>query len=146
VSTRLLFALLFTFFILACSSIEKKPPADCFKLRQGSFSYRLDDNWVAVERTATEQTESFPSTGLFMKFRINWKSDCEYELVLSKYFQDGNVLELDTGEVPSVQVKIIEVKANYFVTMTKTKGNSPSRDTLRINSLSSPKSMNETFK
>lgn len=74
--------------LLSCSSMQKN--IDCSKFRQGEFELhsRYDNSVSLIQRNDSIQTEYNKSTGLIVKAKIKWASQCEYEL---QYFQQTKI-------------------------------------------------------
>ncbi|MET4083725.1 hypothetical protein ABIB40_003697 [Pedobacter sp. UYP30] len=72
----------FLFFLSVTSfwSCQTKK-SNCLKFKTGTFVYKeaLLKN-VVIERTKKIQKEYDSKTGLKINYKINWVSDCEYEL------------------------------------------------------------------
>jgi hypothetical protein len=53
----------------------------CFTFKTGLYAYRDDSsNAVLIKRTRTIQQETNKKNGVITRFKINWLSDCSYEI------------------------------------------------------------------
>lgn len=73
-----------------------------------------------VERTATEQIETDLKTGKYIKFKVRWTSDCEYELL----FLEGNSEQCNFFRNRKLTIKITDVYADGYKFEGKLDGSS----------------------
>lgn len=63
-----------------------------------------------IDRTESEQVETDLKTGLFLRFKIRWISECEYELL----FVEGNSDQSSFFKNRILTVRITDVYADGF--------------------------------
>lgn len=66
------------FTLLGCSSTT------CEEFKTGRFGYQEKPGDIVIERFETKQFERSKSEGFEDEYKIIWKNDCEYQLVLMK--------------------------------------------------------------
>lgn len=110
-----LLGVLFLLIISGCSSRKEK--LDCTRFKEGSFTYQFDitHHNVSVKRFPKYQVEINRSTGATSKFRIDWISDCRYELTMIETTANYSPEVLKKMKNTVVNVEIIDVDDNYYV-------------------------------
>ena len=73
----------------------------CLKFKTGKFTYMDDSsNAVDITRTSHKQEEFIQSSGILIKFKVKWFSECEYHLTQTwsnskqKRKQNGSVTKV----------------------------------------------------
>jgi len=67
--------------LLSLSAFAQQDTAQCLQFKTGVFAYRDDSsNAVLIRRTANRQEETIKKSGITTKFKINWLSNCSYEI------------------------------------------------------------------
>ena len=70
------------FLLIAASAFGQTDNAECRKFRSGSFYYVNETgDTVHITRNGRRQQERNMKTKVLTKFRMNWTSDCSYELL-----------------------------------------------------------------
>lgn len=87
--------------------------SDCHRFKNGKFF--LPDHKgeeYLIERKGKVQTET-ESTGLKMKFKVEWINDCTYTLRFKKMLSNPENIKISKDWV--VRVEIIETKENSYI-------------------------------
>lgn len=95
-----------------CSN-KNTTKADCKMARQGKFKYLTNDSDTSayILRQGDYHTEYFEGGKYYSKFKMNWLSDCEYELTFIET-NDAKLDFLKKGDI--VRVKISNVTATTY--------------------------------
>jgi hypothetical protein len=107
---QFLFAILSTF--VTFFSYSQTKPTDCSLFKTGNFAYRdssTNSIWE-IKRTKKKQLEKNNITGVVIKQKIRWVSDCEYELTQIW----SNKKEWRKGNFRSRIYTIISVSENIY--------------------------------
>lgn len=121
-----------TCYLLLQSLFSTAQSFDCYKFREGRFR-TADPNAggiILTERRGGYQTETYEALKLIIRFRINWTSNCAFNLVLDKVTRNDNKINIPANA--NVQVKIIATdKQSYTqqVSSSVTNGNTISQVT-----------------
>lgn len=84
---------------------------DCSKFRTGKYTYKEEPyNNVIVKRTRNRQKEHQTTTGLKIKYKIEWTGHCEYKLIRLW----SNDKEINEGKGSEIEVKITSVHNNEY--------------------------------
>lgn len=111
------FAVLILFVLASCADTPK--PLDCKQYKNGK--YRFNFNYggrivqFVVERNNGNQTERCAELGAFGYFKVNWKDDCNYQLV---YLNGADSLPPEAKERRRKMVtytKILSGTDNYYL-------------------------------
>lgn len=110
-------ALIVTFIILNFSLTISAQNKACIDIKNGNFKY-LDSqsNEFIVQRKDSIQIDSCKSVNFVIHSKINWKSDCEYEMTIYKVN--------DTLYTPIIgktfEFKIVNIENDSITLITKT--------------------------
>ena len=121
------------FFVSSCSDKEYRP--DCSTIRNGKFEYRggFSNKHFTFERDDSIQIEKDTDTGFGMKFKIEWKDECDYELTLISFIIAGKDSLIKKSEFAPVKTEVLKVTKNYYVCRSAMQGeNTIRRDTMLI--------------
>lgn len=83
---------------------------DCSILKNSSFTYRVAKNNVLVEFKDNEYIEYHLDKKYYIKSKIEWESDCEYNLVIKEVtlpnfpFKEGTKLHIIITQVKGNRV------------------------------------------
>jgi hypothetical protein len=104
--------------LLSFSSVNSQSnhDLDCSKFKNGTFEMNLDGMKIITDRNEEIQIEK--SKLGFSKYKVNWKSDCEYELELTE--TNLEFMENSIGWV--FQVKIMDTKENEYTYECRVEG------------------------
>lgn len=73
--------LLSLIFLVIISGTLYAQDTTCTQYHKGKFTYTDSaNNTILVKRKNNFQVETNQTTGVWINFRITWKSDCEYQL------------------------------------------------------------------
>ena len=81
---------------------------NCAILKNSSFSYKMGGQKVLVEFKGNEYTEYHQEKKYYIKSKIEWISDCEYNLVI----QEVNLPDFPFEKNNTLHVTITKVKGN----------------------------------
>lgn len=123
---RVLLIFLTTAFLLSCSGKQKVP---CSKFHNGSFRIRSANSVAGfvIERTDSIQIETNDRSGVVRKYRVNWKNECEYTLLLMEEEDDerpglrGRNLFDSISRIPT-STTIISTTDDHYVFSTRKRG------------------------
>jgi len=93
-----------------------KDYSDCTKIRTGKFYYttKLKRNKVEVYRSDSVQIETDLVTGLVLRSKINWESNCQYSLRIKILTEDNpDSQNQKYVEVP-ITIKILAVEKEFY--------------------------------
>lgn len=120
--------LLFTSFSASkCFSQE----IDCSNFKTGKFFYTPPNGGdVTIKRTNKKQIERYNDENQRFIFKITWKNNCEYTLVLHR---TNGVTKKIKKEIigTTLHCKVLKAELDYYV-VTIQSTNSPSTETLTI--------------
>jgi len=125
--------ILFPLFVSSCSDKEDK--LDCINIKKGKFEYRggLTKKHYSVERTDSIQIERDEDTGLGMKFKIEWKGECDYIHTPLSFIINGKDSIIERSGPPLIKARILKVTRNYYICRPSIEGeNIVHRDTMLI--------------
>ena len=72
---------IFIFSLIILSGNLYSQENNCAQYHKGKFTYTDSaNNVIMVKRKKNFQVETNQATGVWVNFRITWKSDCEYQL------------------------------------------------------------------
>jgi hypothetical protein len=101
--------------LLSCGSRNRK--LDCNRFKAGKFLYysKLDGRTITIERNDSIQTEINKANGHFVKAKIKWTHDCQYELTYM-----GEATSSADAIVPYIRshplkTEILEAGKDYFI-------------------------------
>ncbi len=105
----------FIIFIFSLSILAQSK--DCIDIKNGSFKY-LDSrsNEFIVQRKDSIQVDSCKSVNFVIHSKINWKSDCEYEMTIYKV--NDTLYNPIIGK--TFEFKIIKIENDSITLITKT--------------------------
>jgi hypothetical protein len=116
----------FTFFcLLSLSSCAPQPEkVDCSKFRKGRFLYHseYDHSTTTIERNDSIQTETKNESGYFLKMKIRWTSDCDYELTFLDEIKTPTDSAPDYFKMHPLNTKILRSTSNYYIFESKMEG------------------------
>jgi hypothetical protein len=109
--------LIITFIIFIFSLSISAQSKDCIDIKNGSFKY-LDSqsNEFIVQRRDSIQVDSCKSVNFVIHSKINWKSDCEYEMTIYKV--NDTLYNPIIGK--TFEFKIIKIENDSIRLITKT--------------------------
>jgi len=87
----------------------------CSIMHNGKFKYTSDNEEVIVTIQDSSFTESYQGGKYFIKAQLEWLSDCEYAIVITKVNAPGMMYA--TGDEINVKINRVEGK-NIFYTAT----------------------------
>jgi len=80
--------------------------ASCSIMKEGKFRYQnIDDTTAYVEIDKTDHTEYYNSGKYYIKSRLKWITDCQYEMTMLKNtipdfpFKPGDVMTVTINKV-----------------------------------------------
>lgn len=92
-------------------SQEETMILNCEKFRSGEYTYQEGSyKSVIVTRNTEEQIEHELISGLIIKYKINWTSDCEY--VLTQFWSNNIAVAKLNGS--KIYVKIIQILGEKY--------------------------------
>jgi hypothetical protein len=97
--------------------ISKFDPSDCQKFREGKFIIKEDTSGFYIVRKDGIQHEVFDFLNSDMELKVDWLTDCEYNLVFVKN-KNKKFSYYETGEI--INVKISEIRGNEYDCIVKT--------------------------
>ena len=108
---KTIFLILFSFSSIAAFA----QPFDCSKFKEGKFrtADRNVGSIIITERKGGYQTESNEALKLVIRFRINWKDDCNYTLSIDKIVRNENKIAIPSNT--EVKVKIVETSRSSYI-------------------------------
>lgn len=99
------------FSITSIFSQEETVILDCEKFRSGKYTYQeASYKSVIVTRNTEEQVEHELISGLIVKYKIDWSSDCEY--VLTQFWSNNTAVAKLNGS--KIYVKIIQISGDKY--------------------------------
>jgi hypothetical protein len=90
---------------------------DCKIMHQGKFKYMADAEEVIVTIQDSSMTEYHQGGKYTIKTRIDWVSDCEYNITVLKVTVPS--FALGTGDEVNVKINRIEGKEIYYTLTVK---------------------------
>lgn len=112
---------------IAASCGSNRGNAGCSRFRTGNFLLAGEgiDSFY-IERTGAFQQEINHSTGTEKTYKVNWISDCEYELILRDtkrtYTPERKEAVLDSLSGILTTVKIVETGDSYYLFEARKEG------------------------
>jgi hypothetical protein len=101
------------------SCTEKRKAPDCSTVKTGKFEYRgVGKEVIKIDRNDSMQFEKDENTGLFMKFKVEWKTPCTYKLKAATFLLNGRDSVIDPSELPDMETEILQVTKNYYICQT----------------------------
>lgn len=121
-----------------CLSFIDKPVADCNQYKFGKFYIynKVSKQRINIERKDSLQIETNVETGDITIMKVNWKTECEYELFfnymtpkeVSKSKRSQTVVETFT-DIP-LRIKILSGTDSYYVFEASKQGFKSLKDTI----------------
>jgi hypothetical protein len=107
--------ILCSLFIPSCS--EKKDKLDCSTVKKGKFEYKggFWNKHFSIERDDSIQIERDEDTGFGMRFKIEWKEGCEYELTPLSFIINGKDSAIENLDSRRMNTQILKVTGNYYI-------------------------------
>lgn len=103
------YKLLFLFSLVALMSFDKK---DCSSLKNNTFTYRYAKKDVLVVFGVNDYIEYHNKKKHFIKSEIDWKSNCEYDLIIKETNLPDFPFKVRT--ILSIKVNKIRGKKVYY--------------------------------
>lgn len=104
-------------FLINFSTLAQEKKCSDFKI--GNFKYSKEEyKRYKVVRHDSTQIETDTITGAKMEGSINWKSDCEYELIYTKVSEP----KYDKAIGQKLKVEIIKITGNTILCKTEGRG------------------------
>jgi hypothetical protein len=91
------------------------PSNECKLMHDGKFKYMSDNEEVIVTISDSNFMESYQGGKYFVKAQIDWLTDCEYNLVITKVNAPG--MMYTPGDEINVKINRVEGR-NIFYTAT----------------------------
>jgi hypothetical protein len=91
------------------------PSGDCSIMHNGRFRYTADNEEVIVTINDSSFTESYDGGKHYVKAQLDWLSECEYNIVITKVNAPGMMYK--PGDEINVKINRVEGK-NVFYTAT----------------------------
>jgi hypothetical protein len=91
-------------------SFDSNAQVNCQKFKNGTFCYPSMPGKISVRKDSIQ--ESYNDGRLEMLWKVNWLSECKYEMVCLKIFVD--TYEIDVGD--RIVAEIIETDESCFNT------------------------------
>lgn len=112
---------IFTFLLVMLSCGTGKDKMNCQDVRDGRFQIKMPEGyWLDVERKGSVQEEYNPDSDTLTLFRVNWISDCEYELIKTQR-RKKDAPPADSSSIrtilndPPLSVAITAVSVSFYV-------------------------------
>jgi hypothetical protein len=94
-----------------------KPVDGCSIMHGGKFRYMADKEEVIVTINDSEFMESYQGGKYFIKAQLEWLSNCEYNLVITKVNAPGAMYT--TGDEIDVKINHVEGNNIYYTASVK---------------------------
>jgi hypothetical protein len=94
---------------------------DCSRFKTGSFVFhnRFTETNILINRNDSIQTSIDEKTGIGNKCRVQWTSDCEYDLTFLAFIIHGKDTTVGSFENAKGKTTILTTANNYYVSDTK---------------------------
>lgn len=118
ITDKLVSVFIFCAFILtqSCSSGTN---TDCQKHKNGDFIYRTktieNEIIINISRQNSIQLETDRKTGYYSKFKVNWTSDCAYELLLEESTFPAKHIAPDSRKTDPLKVEILNSTDDFYI-------------------------------
>ena len=123
--------LIISVLFISCASAPK--PEDCARFKVGRFQIRsefADGAITNISRNAFTQTETDVRTGIVIREKIRWISDCEYELTFTSSKGDNADTMVEFLKANTLTTKIISTAPNYYIFQSSVEGGRILTDTM----------------
>lgn len=130
---NLISVLLISVLVISCTSSPK--PEDCARFKVGKFQIRSEFANGAItniSRNGFFQTETDAKTGIVVREKIRWISDCEYELTFFSSKGDSADTMFEFLKANTLSTKIISTAANYYIFESGVNGGPILTDTMMV--------------
>lgn len=118
-TVQILVVCFLTLLLLTSNNIRIQPE-NCTILHEGTFEYGNSDFEVKVVIKGNKHTEFHANGKYIIKSKINWVSDCEYNMTMTKITIPN--FPYKAGDIMNVKINKIEGKDIYYTSTVK--GNS----------------------
>lgn len=123
---------------VAAISIPGKSGSDCVRYKFGKFYIynKASKQRINIERKDSLQIETNTETGDITVMKVNWTTNCEYELLFNyttpKEVSKSKKSQAEVGIPANIpfRIKILSGTENYYVFEASKQGLKPLRDTV----------------
>jgi hypothetical protein len=114
---------LFTLCLFSCAG-KVKNNMDCSHFKTGSFVFhnRFTQTNIHIERTDSIQTSIDEKTRIGNKCRVQWTSECEFDLTFLAFIINGRDTVVGSYENTKGKTTILKMTNTYYISETKLDG------------------------
>lgn len=94
-----------------------KPPDDCKIMREGKFTYTAGEEIITVTIKDSTHTEYHNEGKYFIKSKIDWVNDCEFNLTITKVTIPA--FPFGPGDEVRVMINRVEGKEIFYTLTVK---------------------------
>jgi hypothetical protein len=106
------------FLLLSVISFSSfSPVGGCTIMHNGKFKYMADKELIFVTINDSTFTESYQDGKYFIKAQLDWISQCEYNLIITKVNAPGSMYA--TGDELNVKINHVEGNDIFYTASTK---------------------------
>ena len=107
-----------------CSCLGRNQDPECKKCRTGNFTFYASQfhDTIMIERTDSLQVERNLRSGFITKSKVNWLSDCDFELIFMNSSDPKIESIADQIKKTPLKIHIIKVEKDYYAFELKMEG------------------------